>query len=459
MKHLLFLIALFATATAHSQCSEFDGLLQKGDNYLKGNKPNYQEAINAYTAAILACSGRAGEAKQRITRMVNEINKLKESAVAAEKKATVAQRNAETALANLEKANASTTVLLLGNADQDILNLRYEDALQKIKAASSLGAMKQEVAKSYLEIAFWHGEAGNIRRATALLDSIGNFMKNTAIPVLLLKIPANTAAARNRLWEAMKAIDADHFKFLLERKYYPEMVSVEGGKFKMGCDKNIDTNCENNEPLQETEVNSFRIARTETTVWQFALYCAAERLEIKDFLVSTWSDLGDNPVVNVSCYQALEYANWVSKQKGEKESITKDKLGEYAINLRAGYRLPTEAEWEYAAKGGKKPSRMTIYIGSNDLDSVGWYAANSGSRTRTVGKKHSNALGLYDMSGNVWEWCWDWYSDTQSDTENARVVRGGSWGYGPEYCRAVCRNRIKPAYHSDIVGFRLVFVQ
>jgi sulfatase modifying factor 1 len=472
MKYLLFLFVLFAITTAHSQCSEFDNLLKKGDNYLKGNKPNYQEAINAYTAAILACSDRAGEAKQRITRMVNEINKLKESAVAAEKKATEAQRNAQNALANLENANASTVTLLLENADRDILNLRYEDALQKINVAASLGALKPEVAKSYLELAFWHGETGNITRAATLLDSIADFTKNTALSKALLKtMPVDTAPAKNFLRAALKLVDPDHFKFLFEQKYYPDMVFIQGGKFRMGCDPKIDPNCESNEILHEQELSSFHIARTETTVWQFALYCAAEGINInKDILQSTWSDPGNNPVVNVRWFHAVEYANWVSKQKEKKEAISKDDAGKYAVELRSGYRLPTEAEWEYAAKGGNDPSRMTIYSGSNDLDDVGWYYESRLSRTYAVGKKKANPLGLYDMSGNVFEWCWDWSDDYKTDPEkdykgpsdgSLRVMRGGCWACGAEICRAALRDDGLPGflvYRDGTYGFRLVFV-
>jgi len=98
MKHLLFLILLTVAANAHAQCDQFDNLLKKGDAYLKGKKPNYQEAINAYTAAILACSDRASEAQKRIANMVNDINRLKENALTAERKATTAQKETEAAL-------------------------------------------------------------------------------------------------------------------------------------------------------------------------------------------------------------------------------------------------------------------------------------------------------------------------------------------------------------------------
>ncbi len=535
MKYLLFLFVLFATTAAHSQCSEFDNLLKKGDNYLKSSKPNYQEAINAYTAAILACSGRAGEAKQRITRMVNDISKLKENAVAAEKKAEKTLKtlqkanedfverflqnarkdasdgrckdalekiksaqgldvlkeavyhaymeNADSSLlynqfeVALEcvKAGASFGILsseeigraFLGIAEKSISNLRYEIALESTKNVAALGVLKPELSRIFLEIAFWHGETGNIRRAAVLLDSLADFAKNKALSTALRQtMPTDTTAARNRLRETLKLVDPDHFKFLFEQKYYPDMVFVQGGKFRMGCDPKIDPNCERDEILHEQELSSFHIARTETTVWQFALYCAAEGINInEDILESTWSDPGNNPVVNVQWFDAVKYANWMSKQKGENVAISKDDAGEYA--LRSGYRLPTEAEWEYAAKGGSRLDN-TIYSGGNDLDDVGWYSESRSDRTYAVGKKKANALGLYDMSGNVWEWCWDWYGHYKTDPEidykgppeegSGRVLRGGSWDFNAGYCRAANRYNCFPGDRYDSLGFRLVFV-
>ena len=348
-------------------------------------------------------------------------------------------------------------------AEGSVLNLKYETALESVKSVAALDILKPEVTKAYLEMAFWYGETGNIERTTALLDSIAGFTKQTGISALLQQLPADTPAARNRLREAMRLVDAGHFTFLFEQKYYPDMVLVQGGTFMMGCDSTIDKNCESNETLHAQEVSTFRMARTETTVWQFALYRATEGRVIDD---DTWNDPGNNPVVKVSWYDAVKYANWVSKQKGEKEAISSADAGKYAVNLRGGYRLPTEAEWEYAAKGGNRPD-MTIYSGSNDLDSVGWYYKYSGSRTVAVGKKKANALGLYDMSGNAWEWCWDWYAAYEAapekdyrgpETGSSRVIRGGSWYNDPGLCRVAFRLGINPDLRGSTVGFRLVFV-
>ena len=131
------------------------------------------------------------------------------------------------------------------------------------------------------------------------------------------------------------------------------------------------------------------------------------------------------------------------------------------------YTLPTEAQWEYAARGGVKTQGYK-YSGSNDIDEVAWYGEdwNTGS-THPVDTKKANELGIYDMSGNVWEWCQDWYgsysSEAQtnpvgSETGSARVLRGGSWLYGARYCRVSSRYYRDPSYRETRYGFRLVLL-
>ncbi len=122
----------------------------------------------------------------------------------------------------------------------------------------------------------------------------------------------------------------------------------------------------------------------------------------------------------------------------------------------------TEPEWEYAARGGNKGDGHR-YAGSDDLSAVAWYGKNAGSKTHAVGGKLSNELGLYDMSGNVWEWCSDVYKPYACDTKNKtegryRVLRGGSWYSNAPYCRAAARDRNEPAHRYRFIGFRLVSV-
>ncbi len=117
------------------------------------------------------------------------------------------------------------------------------------------------------------------------------------------------------------------------------------------------------------------------------------------------------------------------------------------------YALPTEAQWEYTARGGKNNDPYE-YAGSNSLDGVAWYDGNSGQCTHAVGTKSPNSIGIYDMSGNVWEWCQDWYDSSQS----YRVARGGSWYGSASYCRVSGRGNYSPGSRYDDLGFRVVLV-
>ena len=192
------------------------------------------------------------------------------------------------------------------------------------------------------------------------------------------------------------------------------------------------------------------------------------------------------PVEQVSWYDAIVYCNLLSIKEGltpcytikgssdpaDWETLVLNDWESVTCDFNAdGYRLPTEAEWEYAARGGKTGitdgSWDNTYSGSTTPDDVAWYYDNNDSKTHEVGKKQANALGLYDMSGNVWEWCWDWNnisigypSGTEDpagpDTGSYRVVRGGSWFYDASDCTVSKRNYYSPDYRSRSFGIRLV---
>jgi formylglycine-generating enzyme len=137
-----------------------------------------------------------------------------------------------------------------------------------------------------------------------------------------------------------------------------------------------------------------------------------------------------------------------------------EKLNEDSDGL---FRLPSEAEWEYAARGGNKNHDFE-FSGSENLDLVGWYGMNSNQETKPVGLKMPNELGIYDLSGNVWEWCEDWYEDYSKKPKNGsayiekgsyRVLRGGSWGGTSVRCRTARRYYHSPEFRSRYIGFRL----
>jgi formylglycine-generating enzyme required for sulfatase activity len=167
---------------------------------------------------------------------------------------------------------------------------------------------------------------------------------------------------------------------------------------------------------------------------------------------------GNRPVERVSWHDAVKFCEKLTSRE------------RVAGRLPAGfkYRLPTEAEWEFAARGGVK-SRGYKYSGSDNIDSVAWYDSNSGDKTHKVGTKNPNELGIYDMSGNVWEWCLDdWYDNYKGAPSNGsrrgdgtgslRVYRGGSWSHCARYCRSAIRNGNSPGSTRGTVGFRVAFV-
>jgi formylglycine-generating enzyme required for sulfatase activity len=211
-----------------------------------------------------------------------------------------------------------------------------------------------------------------------------------------------------------------------------QMVNIPGGEVELRDDR-IKTKW-------NVEIKSFLLSQYPVTV---ELYVAiAKKLP--------YSFNGDQkPIVNISWNDAILFCNLLSKEAGLRECYSIDKDSENVIcDWEAdGYRLPAEAEWQYACKAGTTGYRY------GELENIAWYNENSGGETREVGRKEPNEWGLYDMLGNVWEWCWDLYDEEVYGTY--RVFRGGSWAEEARGCGASCRRRSHPTFCIDDLGFRI----
>ena len=215
-----------------------------------------------------------------------------------------------------------------------------------------------------------------------------------------------------------------------------EMIFVQGGTFQMGSNDG-----ESDEiPVHKVTLSDFLIGKYEVTQKQW------RNVTGKD--PSNFKNCDNCPVEEISWNDVQEFIQKLNQKTGK------------------SYRLPTEAEWEYTARGGNK-SWGYAYSGSNSIADVAWYNDNSDSKTHPVGQKQPNELGLYEMSGNVWEWCSDWYGDYSSNSQtnpkgpssgSSRVNRGGSWYIIAQTCRASDRNRNYPGGRGSGLGFRLVVV-
>jgi len=211
---------------------------------------------------------------------------------------------------------------------------------------------------------------------------------------------------------------------------WPEMVYIPGGTFSMGRENGS----ADEKPVHQVTVSSFYMSKYEITEAQ-------------------WREVMDEN--HVSCPNCPVYnASWEDIQQFLEK-----------LNAKTGknYRLPREAEWEYAARGGQNYT----YAGSNNIGEVAWYSANGNGETHPVGQKLPNGYGLYDMTGNVLEWCNDWYSDSYySNSVNTnptgpssgvnRVLRGGNWNYTAVYSPVTFRNQDRPGRRLNTIGFRVV---
>jgi formylglycine-generating enzyme required for sulfatase activity len=247
------------------------------------------------------------------------------------------------------------------------------------------------------------------------------------------------------------------------KEIYSNLIPVAGGTFTMGCTDEQKDDCQQNEqPPVKVSINNFLMGKTEVTNAQYVEFLNTMKVDSSgmyndnymvhkkesyyimriEYVDGKWQpekDYENNPIYCVTWYGANEYCQW------------------------AKCRLPTEAEWEYAARGGNK-TQNNKYAGSNSIDEIAWYGDNSDDRTHYVGEKKPNELGLHDMSGNVYEWCLDWYDLDLPKGDNPKgpskgdmkIIRGGDWGRNPTYCRTSFRTMSAPSSGHNFLGFRVI---
>ncbi|MDX2285807.1 MAG: SUMF1/EgtB/PvdO family nonheme iron enzyme [Bacteroidia bacterium] len=260
--------------------------------------------------------------------------------------------------------------------------------------------------------------------------------------------------------------------------FFPTMKPVPGGSYDMGSGEGYD----DEKPVHRVTVSSFEMSDTSVTCWQYGLYCLATG---QDLPHDSGFGRADRPVVNVSWYEAIRYCHWLSERHGFVSPYSFTDKDAVEVDWEAdGYRLPTEAEWEYAAREGGRKVRFgngqdTAHASEMNYDYQNPYNnkpyitptnLKAQRQTNSVYHYESNALGLYDMSGNVYDWCWDCWSEgdyyrSSEDTtdprgpetsESGRVVRGGSWAVNADYCRSSYRNMNHPLDQFNNIGFRIV---
>ena len=256
------------------------------------------------------------------------------------------------------------------------------------------------------------------------------------------------------------------------------MVQMPGGQFRMGSPEGDPDAYESEKPRHPVQLDGFWMAEMPVTqaLWETVIGNNPSHFKGEQ-----------HPVETVSWFDAAVFCNALSKMTDRNPRYLTPKSQPYGWDGHKwglsnegivlhdsktnGYRMPTEAEWEYAARSpaeereaGSRSDDSYRYSGSDLLDQVGWYAQNSGGETHEVGLLLPNAFGLYDMSGNVFEWCEDWLGNyTAADQKNprgpaegvSRVVRGGDWGYDPRRCRPAYRFYGRPGTRDFHLGFRL----
>ncbi len=348
------------------------------------------------------------------------------------------------------ESNRTYVLTLVGNSQQQALQsqtltIRYSPSIATVLVDNKMINGSNGVAQTTLPvgqhsyIVFCNGyesEEGMVKLKASAPSNLQITLTKEATATQQSNV-SQPAVAQRHVVQA-PVTNGDNISIPVKDGISIDMVRVEAGTFTMGATPEMENPWDGEKPThQVTLTNDYYIGKYEVTqaLWQAVMSNNPSYFK------------GDNlPVEKVSWNDCQEFISKLNTITGKT------------------FRLPTEAEWEYAARGGKK-SKGYQYSGSNNLSDVAWYEDNSGNKTHAVGSKQANELGIYDMSGNVWEWCQDWYgkysSSSQTNPTGAnsgsnRVRRGGGWGGNAWICRSSYRYSYAPGFSNDSLGLRLV---
>ena len=312
-------------------------------------------------------------------------------------------------------------------------------AFFKGSALESKGAEPEEFYKKVVDQA---EETGSLDEVQEILET--KVKEGKATPAILFTL-SMVYERKGMKREAYKALE----KAEKEAKKHPQiafnLALVYGRKEQLKTSLTGDTIIYHVPPgFALVKGKDFFIKKIEVTFAEYDEYCT--KTGVSKPSDNGWGR-GKNPVINVSWFDAVKYCNWLSKEKGLDLCYKIDGENVLCNFDKDGYRLPTEAEWEYAAERGSASNA-----------SAGWFLENSAGRPHMAGKLESNKLGVYDMGGNVWEWCWDWYPSSVDDSQDGKykIVKGGSWSYSGEDITADTRGRLSPGDKNTNTGFRVV---
>lgn len=360
--------------------------------------------------------------------------------------AEAAKNLADQRLQEIITKNEAILKSLLTEAEAFILQIKYDEAAAKLVSAMSIGERNAELVRLLKEIAWFKNEAGQAAEAVQFLLFAAQIRQPGS---LLPSVVASSPTVREDIRQALRALDEGQF-IALENRYFPVMRKIPGGKFRMGSLRNI-----GEQPVHEQTVADFEMAETETTVWQFALFCVENGLDLQAFDPTRQFD-GREPMANISWSDAASYADWLNRRAGFQPIYDVAKTSQNRPTNQPGWRLPTEAEWEFAARSGGGENQFS---GSGIMDDAGWYLGNSEGRLHAVRLKNENGLRLFDLSGNVREWCNDVFGPYPTglktgSSSSVRAQRGGSFRDFRNFCTTTARQG--SSEKSADTGFRLV---